>query len=648
MNPTLSAKQPVCWKKPLLNGALSLLAMAATVGWFSLAKAEQTSTSSPASEAVTTEAQPATAPAVEESCTPSHGYTLFGTLKYPATATHFDYVNPEAPKGGNLKLSVPASFDSVNLFILKGVKAPGLAIIYDTLMTASLDEPQSVYGLVAESICLPESRRWVEFKLRKQARWHDGTPITPEDVVFSLKMLKEESDPVYRLTYEPLEKAEVTGEDTVRITLDPDHRDAPLLAATLPVLPKAYYEKNEFNKTTLTPPLASGAYRIKTVDQGRSITFERVKDYWAENLLAEKGINNFDTIRYDVFTDETVGVEALKSRDYDLREEYIARNWAQAYNIPAVKDGRLIKAEIPNNTPTGMQSFTFNLRKPKFQDRRVREAIGLAFDYEWINRTLFFNAYARNNSFFQNSSFAASGKPSEAELKLLEPHRDILPPALFTEAYQVPVTDGSGMPRAQLMKADQLLKEAGWVIKNGKRVNEKTGEPLTIEFLLRQSTLQRVVSTMQQLLKRLGIESTMRLVDDSQYQKRLDEKDFDMISSWYNNGVIFPGIEQVSFWHSRQAEIPGSNNLAGVKNPAVDDALKALTRARTLEQLQTASRALDRILLWEHYVIPHYHVRSHRVIHWDIFGKPEKAPLYNYGLMTWWIDPAKVQKLSGK
>lgn len=579
---------------------------------------------------------------------PSHGITPFGELKYKAGFKHFDYVNPNAPKGGTLKLADSGAFDNLNAFILKGIPAPGIAAIYDSLMVPSLDEPQAFYGSIASKIDVAPDRSYADFWLRPQARWHDGKPITADDVVFTLNILKTKGHPSYRVMYEPIQNAEKLGLYHVRFHFsDPTNRELPILAASMLVLPKHYYDTHEFEKTTLTPPLGSGPYKIKSLNQGRSITYERVKDYWGATLPAHVGQHNFDIVHYDIYRDETVGVEAIKSGHYDFREEYIARNWATAYNIDAVKEGRLIKKNVKHTIPRGMQAFLFNVRQNKFSDVRVREAIGLSMDYEWMNQTLFYGAYTRTNSYFQNTRFMASGLPGKDELALLEPYRDALPPALFTQAFNVPTTDGSGYARDNLLKAQALLDEAGWVMKDGKRVNAQTGEPLTVEFMMRQRTFEKVIGSMRANLKRLGIDSGFRFVDDSQYQKRIDDRDFDIISIWWNMGIVFPGNEQVSYWHSAQADVVGGNNYSGLKSPVVDALLAKLTQAQTLEQLTAAARALDRVLLWGHYVIPHWSLDTWRLLYWNKFGIPAITPTYGFAMDSWWskdAEPAQGKK----
>ncbi len=569
---------------------------------------------------------------------PSHALTLFTEPKYKPGFDHFDYANPAAPKGGTVRLDYPASFDSLNPYILKGLPAPGLAYLFETLMTPSYDEPQSYYGLIAERVDLAADKTFVTFHLNPKARWQDGTPITPEDVIFSLNTLKEKGDPFFKLQYKPVPKAEKTGQYRVRFTLsDPENRDLPFIVAAMPVISRTYYTTHDFAKSSLEPPLVSGPYKIARVEAGRTITYQRDPDYWGRDLPVRKGHFNFDKIRYDVYLDDTVALEALKAHETDLHDEYIARNWATAYDIPAVRDGRLIKYTAKHKIPRGMQAFIFNTRKEKFADARVREAISLTMDFEWMNKTIFFGAYERNDSFFQNTDFAARELPSKEEIALLEPYRDSLPPEVFSKIYEPFTSDGSGNNRENLLKAQRLLDEAGWVIKDGIRVNQKTGEKLSIEFMMRQKTFERVVASMIRHLNRLGITATFRLVDDAQYQKRIEKNDFDLISIWWNQGLVFPGQEQMQFWHSSQADIPGSQNQSGLKDPLVDALLEKIVSARDYNSLKIPARALDRVLLWKHLIIPHWSISNFRVAFWDMFEHPKARPDYNLGFDTWWM-----------
>jgi len=568
-----------------------------------------------------------------------HALTLFGTPHYSANFAHFEYVNPKAPKGGQAKMAHPASFDSLNRFIMKGLKAPGLNLLYDSLMTPSLDEPQSYYPLIAKRFRHHAAEGWIEFELNPKARWHDGTPITVDDVIWTLNTLKTKADPVYRLTYAPLEKAEKTGNRRVRITFaQPVNREAPLLAASLPVVPRHYYQQASFEKTTLTPPLGSGPYQIEQVEAGRSITYARRDDYWAKDLPVNRGMYNIDQLHYEVYRDATIQLEALKAGAFDIRREYVSRNWATAYDFPAVQDGRIIKTEIPNKIPQGMQAFFFNTRHAPLNNRALREAIALTMDFEWTNKALFYGAYKRNTSFFNLTPFAATGLLDASEKALLQPYAAQLPPALFEQAFTVPTSDGTGQNRENLLKAQGVLEAAGFPLKDGKRVDPQTGAPLEIEFMLNQPTMQRVIMPMLKGLKKLGINGRVRIVDDAQYQRRVETRDFDIISHWVNMGVVFPGIEQVNYWHSSKAEVEGSYHLTGFTNPGIDAALDSISNAKTLGELTPAAKALDRVLLWNHVIIPHWYSDTFRMAFWNKFGRPKTQPAYDLGFHSWWIS----------
>ncbi len=568
----------------------------------------------------------------------NHSLSLFGDAKYPANFSHFDYVNPDAPKGGTVKMAYPFAFDSLNPFTLKGIAAPAITLLYDTLMTPSLDEAQTYYPLVATSVKLADDKRSITFTLDARARFHDGSRVTAEDIAFSFNTLKEKGHPAYKLRFKEIDRAEILTTTTIRFHFTTDtNRELPFMLASLPVLSKAFYAKHDFDDSAHVTPLTSGAYTVKAIDTGRSITYKRVEDYWAKDLPTRKGYYNFDEIRYDVYRDETVAMEAFKAGAYDMREEYVARRWAKSYDFPAVKAGDVIIDETPHKIPRGMQAFIFNVRKAKFADRRVREAIGLTFDFEWMNRTLFYDAYSRNTSFFQNTPFAATELPSEEEQALLAPFRETLPPAIYTDIYAPPVSDASGFIRAQLIRADKLLKEAGWIIKDGVRVHQATGEPLTIEFLSRQASLQRLVLAMKRNLLILGIKATFRNVDESQYQMRMQTFDYDITSVWWNMNLHFPGNEQKGYWHCSQADIEGGQNMSGYCSEAVDHIVERITNASSYDALLHAAHALDRILLHEHIVIPHFSIFNFRMAYWDIFGIPDTRPAYDRGFDTWWM-----------
>lgn len=568
-----------------------------------------------------------------------YGLSLWDRLKYPETFTHFDYVNPPAPRGGEVKLAATGTFDSLNPFIVKGNKAPGIAACFESLMVGSLDEPQSFYGLVAKSAVMAPDRSWIEFTLRPEARFHDGSPITAEDVVFSLETLKKEGDPTYHIQYEPISKAEPIDKYHVRFTFsDTSKRELPIIAAQIPILSKAYYTAHDFTQTTLEPPLCSGPYKVSSVNPGRSIIYTRVKDYWGDKLPVNIGQNNFDSIRYDMYRDESVELQAFLSGEFDFREENIARVWASGYESSALKEGKFKKERIDNKVPQGMQGLAFNLRRTKFADPRVREAIDLTLDFEWMNKSLFFSAYKRDTSYFLNTPYAAMGMPTKEERALLLPFKDQLPPKLFTEPFALSSTDGSGNDRPQLIKADELLNDAGWVIRDGRRVNAVTGEPLTMEFLFQTAVYEKVASPMRRNLKKLGIDASIRIVDGAQYVKRLETFDFDIMMIVVNKSVFYPGAEQQFWWHSSQADQQGSSNYVGVKSSVIDALLAHIANAKTEEELRPAARALDRVLLWEHYMIPNWYLGAWRVAYWNKFGRPNVIPPYSLGFQAWWIN----------
>ena len=565
-----------------------------------------------------------------------HALTLYGEpAKYPVNFKHFDFVNPDAPKGGELRQSGFGGFDSLNPFINKGVAADDIGLIYDTLTRHSLDEPFTEYGLLAEKIEVAPDHSWVRFYLRPQARFHDGQAVTAADVVFTFDALMKDGAPQYKAYYADVAKA--TAEDTQRVRFDfkrSNNRELPLILGQLPVLPKHWWSNREFNKGNLEMPLGSGPYKVADVAAGRSIRYERVKDYWGNDLAVNRGFYNFDSILIDYYRDTTVALEALKAGQFDYWLEISAKNWASAYDVPAVKDGRLRKEEIANHNPTGMQGFVFNIRRPLFQDPRVREALGLLFDFEWTNKQLFNGAYTRTRSYFENSELAASGLPSSEELKILEPLRAKLDPKVFNSAFEVPRSDASGIIREQQRRAYQLLQEAGWKIVDDKMV-DADGKPVSLEFLLAQTDFERVLLPYKRNLADLGIELVIRRVDVSQYINRLRSRDFDMIVGGFGQSSS-PGNEQREYWHSSSADNPGSRNFIGLKDPAVDSLVEGLINADSRQSLVTHTRALDRVLLAGHYVIPNWHIKTWRVAYWNRLQHPEATPLYDVGLMTWW------------
>lgn len=578
----------------------------------------------------------------------SHGLSAFGALKYEPDFAHFDYVNPQAPKEGGLALVGTAaqnSFDSLNAFIVKGVPAEGMELTFDTLMTRAYDEPDAVYGLVARSVAYPSDRSWAVFELRPEARFHDGSPVTADDVAESFRLLKTQGAPVYRLMLRDVEKAEALDPHRVKYTFSGDvRRDLPLIVAGLPIFSKAYYAARAFDKTTVEPPLGSGPYEVADVKLGRSITFRRRDDYWAKDLPVNRGRYNFATIRFDYFRDRNAQMEAFKAGVYDLREEFTAKTWMTEYDFPAIRQGLVRKDVIPDRTPSGVQGFFLNTRRAKFADRRVRQALDLAFDFEWTNKTIFFGQYKRTTSIFENSDLKASGLPSSAELALLEPWRKDLPPEVFGPAYTPPTTTGNGDNRANLRKAAELLKDAGWTIQNGVLVDQK-GEPFRIEFLEFDPAIERVMGPYIKALSRLGIQPSIREVDMSQYQKRQVDFDFDVINGRFTMPNT-PGLEQRSYWSSAAADTPGSFNYTGIKSPVVDALVEKIIAAKSREELRAATGALDRVILAERVVIPQWFKPTHWIAYWDKFGRPQTPALYAVGTTDlWWVDPARAARL---
>ena len=576
---------------------------------------------------------------------PVHGLAMHGTVKYGPDFKHFDYVNPNAPKGGLVRLGDQGGFDSFNGFIPKGNSAPGMGNIYDSLTTSSADEPFTQYGLLAESIETPEDRSWVRFRLREQARWHDGKPVTADDVIWTFNTLLEKGSPFYQFYYGSVAAAEKEDERTVKFTFKPgDNRELPLIMGQLTVLPKHYWEGRDFSKTTLDPPLGSGPYRIESFEAGRHIIYVRDPDYWGKDLPVNVGLNNFGRIRYDMYRNAVVLVEAFKAGAFDFRNENSSKNWATAYNIPAVEKGLLKKLKSPHNRPQGMQGYFFNTRRDMFKDRRVRQALSYGFDFEWSNKNLFYGQYTRTRSYFDNSDMGATGLPGPEELKLLEPHRGKVPEEVFTKEFNPPATKGDGRIRSNLRVADKLLKEAGWVIKNKKRVNEKTGQALAFEILLVSPAFERISLPYAKNLQRLGVEVSVRTVDSSQYIERLRSFNFDAIV--FNFGQSFsPGNEQRDFWGTAAADRRGARNFPGIKDPVVDDLIEKLIAAPDRAALEIRTRALDRVLQWGHYAVPHWHINYDRLVYWDKFDRPEVTPIQGTVFSSWWVRPDAEQRL---
>jgi microcin C transport system substrate-binding protein len=582
---------------------------------------------------------------------PSHaqqaqnGQALHGDLKYAPGFKNFDYVNPDAPKGGTLRLGTVGSFDSVNPFILKGVPVDGAGMTFETLMASSSDEPFSQYGWIAESVVVAPDRGWVSYKLRPEAKFHDGSPITPEDVIFSFETLRDKGAPFYHSYYKDVAKAEKIGTAEVKFTFrDTTNLELPLIMGQLPILSKKSWEGKDFSATTLDPIMGSGPYKIETVAQGRSVTLSRVKDWWAKDLPVNRGRFNFDTISYDYYRDNSVELEALFAGRYDFRLENVAKFWALEYNTKAVQQGLIKKDVIKNQLTQGMQAFIYNIRRPIFKDPKVRDALNYAFDFEWSNKNVAYGAYTRLGSYFENSELAGHGLPSADELKILEPYRGKIPDEVFTTEYKNPVTDASGNNRDNLKKAADLLREAGWTLKNGVLTNAE-GKPFTFEIIEAQPMFERWIQPFLRNLERLGIKASYRIVDSSQFQNRLNDFDFDMTIGSYAQSPS-PGNEEREYFGSSQADIKGSHNYIGVKDPVIDDLVDKLVHANTRHDLVTVTHALDRVLLWGHYVIPHWYLGSYRVAYWDMFGQPKTTPPYAMEAVdAWWVDTSKVQKV---
>jgi microcin C transport system substrate-binding protein len=587
----------------------------------------------------------AAAVAAAESGAGRHGLAMHGDPRYPADFSHFDYVNPEAPKGGEVRLAAIGTFDSFNRFIIKGNPAVGIAQIYDTLMSSAADECFSMYGLLAEAVETPADRSWVAFRLRSDARWHDGRPVTVDDVIWTFQTLREKGPPSFRFYYGSVASVEKTGSRTVKFRFEPgENRELPLILGQLTVLPKHYWQGRDFGKTTLEPPLGSGPYRIGRFEPGRFVSYQRVADYWGKSLPVNVGRNNFDSVRYDYYRDATVAIEAFKGGEFDFRVENNSKQWATAYEIPQITDGSIQKQLFPHQRPVGMQGFVFNLRREMFRDPRVRRALSYAFDFEWSNRALFYGQYTRSRSYFDNSELAATGLPSREELAILEPFRDRIPDEVFTQAYEPPRSDGSGHIRGHLRRAVELLKEAGWVIRDGVMTNAETGEPLAFEILLRQPAFERISLPFAKNLKRIGIQARVRTIDTAQYRRRTETFDFDItVGSWGQS--CSPGNEQRNYWSSAAADREGSSNWAGIRSPAVDEIVELLIAAPDREALVTRTRALDRVLQWGHYLIPHWHIASDRVVYWNKFGRPSSTPSQGVQFDTWWIDPVAAERL---
>ena len=582
----------------------------------------------------------------QEPVTPVAALTMHGTPKYGPGFTHMDYTNPSAPKGGTLRLHAIGTFDSLNPFIIKGTPAAGMlflgqSLIYDSLMDQSTDEPFSMYCLICETVELPKDNKSITFNLRKEAKWHDGVPVTADDVVWSFNAFMEKGSPFFKAYYDDVQ--EVVAETPTRVTFKFKHGDnseLPLILSQISILPKHYWtaEGRDFGASSLVPPLGGGAYKVGKVAAGRSIEYVRVPDYWGKDLPLNKGKFNFDRITYDYYRDSDVALEAFLAGEYDVRDENTAKLWAESYNVPQVKDGRIIKAEIPHKRPAGMQGFIYNTRRPVFADKKVREALAYAFDFEWSNKQFAFGSYKRSRSYFSNSELASAGLPSGKELEILEKYRGKIPDEVFTTEYNPPKSDGSGNNRAGLAKAKEILDAAGWPMgPDGIRV--KNGVKMEFEIIDSNPQFERWTLPFISNLKKLGIKASFRTVDPAQYQNRMNEFDYDMTVMSIGQSDS-PGNEQRDFWSSQKAGMPGSRNYMGVKDPVVDEIVEDLIKAKSREDLVAYSHALDRVLQWNFYLIPHWHIDHWRLVWWNKLERPAKLSNLTPGITdTWWAKP---------
>jgi microcin C transport system substrate-binding protein len=593
-------------------------------------------------------------PAFAQEKTWKHGLSLFGNVKYPEGFRSFDYVNAQAPKGGTARLIAFGTFDNFNIVVagVKGALASGMTLTIESLMTDALDEVSTEYGLLAESVSNPPDFSSATYRLRKDARWHDGKPVTTDDVIFSLQAFKENS-PQLGAYYRHVTKAEKTGDRDVTFTFDgPGNRELPQIVGQLMILPKHWWEgtdasgnKRNIANTTLEPPLGSGPYKLKSFTPGRSLVLERVKDHWAKDLNVYVGQNNFDEIRYEYFRDTTVALEAFKADQVDWRTENSAKNWATAYDFPAVADKRVVREEFEIRNFGIMQAFAFNIRRDKFKDPKVRRAFNFAFDFEEMNKQIFFGQYKRIASYFEGTELASRGLPEGKELEILNTVKDQVPPEVFTTAYTNPVNGDPQKVRTNLRESLKLLREAGYEVKNTRLVN-KNGEQLNVEFLVEDPATERFVLFYKPSLERLGIAATVRVVDTAQYENRLRQWDFDIIvASWGES--LSPGNEQRGFWGSRAADQPGSRNLIGIKNEAIDKLIERVIFTKDRDDLVAATKALDRVLLWHHYVVPQWTYGKTRTARWDRFGRPETMPKYGLSAFPaiWWWDEARAAKV---
>ena len=567
---------------------------------------------------------------------------MHGNAKYGPDAGHFAYANPDAPKGGRIVLGRVGSFDSLQHFIVRGARGDGRNLTHQSLLARAYDEPFSLYGLIAEDVSTPPDRSSVSFRLRPGARFHDGSEITVADVIFSLETLRAKGRPNHRFYYGQVAAIERPASHTVTFRFkDNRNRELPLIMGLMPILSKASFQGREFDRVSLTPVMGSGPYMVDNVDPGRSIQYRRLKNHWAGNLLSQRGQHNFDVVRYDYYRDDSAMLEAFKAGKVDLRAETDPTLWAQAYDFPARRNGAVRLLEFGHGRPAGMYAIALNTRRAIFRDARVRQAMAYGIDFKWLNKNLYHGAYRRTRSYFENSELAAKGLPSSAELALLEPYREQLPPEVFNKSYAPPGADGSGHLRANLRAARKLLGQAGWHIKDLELRHDGDGEPFRFEIMLLRRSNEKLALHLARNLARLGIEVAVRTVDTAQYQQRANTYDFDaMIYLW--DPSLSPGNEQAFYWGSEAAKREGSRNYPGIQVPAIDALVQRISDASNRAALITAVRAMDRVLQWGHYVIPLFHLKADRVALWDRFGRPAVTPVYGYRLETWWEDPAKA------
>ncbi len=575
-----------------------------------------------------------------------HALALGAEPKYPADFTHFDYTNPDAPRGGTRRQATLGGFDSFNPFLATGLPERNIGLIYDTLTIASLDEPFTKYGLLAETMELAEDNTWIIFRLRKEATFHDGVPVTAHDIVFSFNIIMEKGSPIYKQYYGDVASCEALDDHTVKFTFKTDtNRELPLIIGAIPALPKHFWETRDFGKANLEIPLGSGPYKLESFDEGRSSTYVLNTDYWAMDLPVARGTLNVDKLQFEYYRDAGIALEAFKAGEYDIRDENVAKQWATGYTGPAFDEGLIKKEEIKDQTTYGLQAFVFNTRRDVFKDPVVRQAMAYAFDFEWANANLFHDQYTRSASYFSNGELESSGLPSPAELELLEPLRGQIPDEVFTQTYTPPSTAAPSSLRGNLKQGLQLLLDAGWTLEDG--IMTKDGVRLEFEYLLRDPNFERIVLPFFKNLERMGIKANPRMVDLTNWLERVRSFDFDMTTVGMAQSES-PGNEMRFYFHSQAAEMNDSHNFMGIKNPAVDTLVEAVVNAKDREALVTAVKALDRVLLWNHYVIPGWHNSVWRVAYWDKFDRPAIQPKYAVGIGNWWIDLAKRAKVMEK